>query len=168
MKVSIIAAVGKNRGIGKDGKLLWRLSDDLKRFKALTKGHAVIMGRKTWDSIGRPLPDRKNIVISRNPDFKAEGAIAVPSFEAALKEAAGDMEVFVIGGGEIYKLALPMARTLYLTEVDADLPADAFFPELDPTEWMSVSHEEHEPDEKHPYRFEFKVFEHRERQLSKH
>ena len=129
MRISIIAAVGaNNRAIGKTGALLWRISDDLKRFKALTTGHTVIMGRKTFDSIGKALPNRTNIVITRNPDFKAEGVIIAKSLEDAIQKSIGG-EVFIIGGGEIYKQALPLADKLYLTLVESDVEGDVFFPD---------------------------------------
>ncbi len=130
-KISIVVAVtSKDAAIGNGGKLLFHISDDLKRFKALTKGHPVIMGRKTFESIGRPLPDRTNFVITRNPDFKADGVIIAHSLEDAIKKAAElDSEVFIIGGGEIYAQALPFADKLYLTIVDSDAQGDVFFPD---------------------------------------
>lgn len=127
-RISIIAAVGKNLAIGKDGKLLWRISDDLKRFKQLTAGHAIIMGRKTFESIGRALPNRTNIVITRNPDFKADGVLIAGSLEEAIQKA-GDGEIFIIGGGEIYSQALPIADKLYLTLVESGVDGDTFFPD---------------------------------------
>lgn len=140
-RISIIVAVGKNnRAIGKTGGLLWRIADDLKRFKALTTGHPIIMGRKTFESIGKALPNRTNIVITRNPDFKAEGVIIADSFAEALRLASNEVEklvqgnhknseIFVIGGGEIYKQALPLADKLYLTLVKSDAEGDVFFPD---------------------------------------
>lgn len=147
MKISIIVAVGKNnRAIGKTGGLLWRISDDLKRFKALTTGHPIIMGRKTFDSIGRALPNRTTIVITRNADFKAEGVVVAKSLEDAIRLASSppqmrrgvptfsrdgvvEEEIFVIGGGEIYKQALPLADKLYLTLVESNAEGDVFFPD---------------------------------------
>lgn len=146
-KISIVVAVGRNnRAIGKAGALLWRITDDLKRFKALTMGHAIIMGRKTFESIGRALPNRANIVITRNADFRADGVVVAGSLEEAIEVAAhttpsrlevgtpllnqgGDTEIFVIGGGEIYKQALPHADKLYLTLVESDTEGDVFFPD---------------------------------------
>lgn len=129
-KISIVVAVGRNRAIGKENKLLFRLSDDLKRFKAITKGHPVIMGRKTFEAIGKPLPERTNIVITRNLNFKADGIMTVGSLEDALKKAGEiDSEVFVIGGGEIYAQALPLCEKLLLTIVDSDAKGDVFFPD---------------------------------------
>ena len=138
-KVSIVVAVSANGVIGRDGGLPWHLPSDLKRFKALTLGKPVIMGRKTWVSIGRPLPGRPNIVISRDVDFAAEGAIAVQSLEAALGEArrlAADLgvdEVCVIGGGEIYRQAINLADLLHVTTVSAEVEGDTRFPAIDPS-----------------------------------
>src|SRR3989338_6339012 len=139
-KISIVVAVTKkDTAIGNGGKLLFRISDDLKRFKALTKGHPVIMGRKTFESIGRPLPERTNFVITRNPDYKVANIIAVHSLEEAIKKASSllppseeghrQSEIFIIGGGEIYKQALPYTDKLYLTLVDSDAEGDVFFPD---------------------------------------
>jgi dihydrofolate reductase len=158
MDLSIIAAVGKNNELGLDNKLIWKLPDDLKRFRELTKGHAVIMGRKTFESIGKPLPERKNIVITRQTDYKAEGCVVVGSMEEALKAAEGDTGPFVIGGSEVYNAALPYANKLYLTFVDAEPEADVFFPEVDVKEWRLVSQEEHAADEKHAHPFTFAVY----------
>ncbi len=134
-KVSLIAALSKyDRAIGKDGSLPWRLPPDMQRFKRLTMGHPVIMGRKTFESIGKPLPGRDNIIITRNLDYQAPGATVLGSVEEALQKAKNidRDEVFVIGGGEIYALALPYADKLYLTLVDKEVPgADAFFPEYE-------------------------------------
>ena len=137
-RIALIAALGaRTRAIGKQGELLWRLPEDLKRFKALTSGHPVIMGRKTWESLperARPLPGRTNIVVTRQPEYEAPGAVVTDSLEAALAAAAradGADEVFVIGGGELYAAALPRASRLYLTLVDSDAEGDAFFPAYD-------------------------------------
>jgi len=128
LPLTLIAAVARNGGIGRKNQLLVHLPGDLPRFKRITHGHPVIMGRKTWDSIGRPLPGRRNIVVTRNPAWQAEGAEAAPSLDAALALTAGGTQRFVIGGAEIYALALPFATELLLTEIDADYDADAFFP----------------------------------------
>ncbi len=162
--VSLIGAMGKDRGLGFSNELSWRLPDDLKRFKGITRGHAVIMGRKTYESIGGPLPERKNIVITRNAGYRAPGCTVVGSMEEAMKVARtgsseSGAEVFVIGGAEAYKLGLPYADKMYLTFVDADVPADAFFPEFDEKEWRVVKEEKHERDEKHAHSFVFKVYE---------
>lgn len=164
MKISIIAAMGTNRGLGFGNKLPWYLPDDLKRFKKLTDGHAVVMGRKTHESIGRPLPNRRNIVVTRNRGYKAEGCLVVGSMEEAIRAAENnatdnDDEIFVIGGAEIYALALPVASRMYLTFVDANVPADVFFPKFDEREWRIVSTENHDQDEKHPYAFVWNVYE---------
>lgn len=156
--LSIIASIGKNNELGAENKLIWKLPDDLKRFRALTLGHAVIMGRKTYESIGRPLPERKNIIITRQADYKAPGCIVVGSLDDALKAAEGDAEPFVIGGSEIYDAALPLADKLYLTFVDAEPEADVYFPEVDVREWKFVSKEDHPADEKHAHSFTFTVY----------
>ena len=158
MIISLIAAIGKNNAIGVGGKLPWNLPDDLKRFKEITKGHCVIMGRKTYESIGRLLPERKNIIITRNKEYKIDGAIIVSSIEEALKECGGDNEPFVIGGGEIFKIALPYANKMYLTRVDTKIPADAFFPEWNPDEWKILSKEFHPKDARHEYDFTFIIY----------
>jgi len=148
-RISIIAALGaRTRALGKDGDLLFRIPDDLARFRLLTKGHPVIMGRKTWESLPeevRPLPKRTNLVVTRQAEYKAPGALVVASLEEALASArlvAGNDEIFIIGGGELYALALPFANRLYLTLVDDDAPGDVFFPELDDS-WHEVSREAH-------------------------
>lgn len=126
--ITLVAAVARDGGIGRDGALLVRLPGDLPRLKALTMGAPIVMGRKTWDSIGRPLPGRRNIVVTRQPDLRLEGAETAPSLDAALGRVEGAERAFVLGGGELYALALPLADRLELTEVDAELPADTFFP----------------------------------------
>ncbi|MEK7164891.1 MAG: dihydrofolate reductase [Patescibacteria group bacterium] len=129
--ISIIAAIGENRELGRDNKLLWRIPEDLKRFRVLTEGHPIIMGRKTFESIGRPLPKRTNIIITRQADYKAEGCIVVGSVEAAIAKAKefDEQEIFIIGGGEIYKQALPRVDKLYLTVVKDSQEADVYFPD---------------------------------------
>lgn len=130
MSVSIIAAIGRNRELGKDNDLIWHFKDDMKFFKETTTGSTVIMGRKTFESLPKALPNRRNIVISRNKDFKAEGAEVVGSVEEALKKAKND-EIFIIGGGRIYTEFLPLADKLYLTEIDAECPdAEVYFPKF--------------------------------------
>ena len=139
MIISIIAAVSDNNVIGKNNKLPWHLPEDLKRFKEVTSGHTVIMGRKTYESIGRPLPNRVNIVITRNKDFKPKGVKVVHSIEEALSLAseAGETETFIIGGAEIYKQALPLANKIYLTRINKNYKGDAYFPELG-KEWKET------------------------------
>lgn len=158
MKISIIVAQALNKGIGFDNKLMWRQSADLKRFKELTTGHTIIMGRKTFDSIGKPLPNRKNIIISRNTDLNIEGCIVVNSIESALQLAQNESasEVFIIGGGEIYALTLPISNTLYVTEINTDLKeADAFFPKIDKSVWKIDSTESFKADEKNQFDYQF-------------
>jgi dihydrofolate reductase len=146
----LIAAIAQNGIIGAtvDGKgvLPWRLPEDLKRFKALTLGHPIIMGRKTWESLGRPLPGRHNIVITRSPDFRAEGATIVPSIAAALVACGQTESVFVIGGAEIYAQALPQAQRLELTEIHADAEGDALFPPFDRAFWKETTRESHQSE----------------------
>ncbi len=132
--LSIIAAIGKNRELGKDNTLLWHIPGDLPRFKTLTMGHPVIMGRKTYESIGKPLSGRTNIVISKNPSFRPEGVILAPSLEEAIRAAEGEAgaeEIFIIGGGSVYAQAIERAARLYLTVVDKEAEADTFFPSYD-------------------------------------
>ena len=143
--ISLIAAVAKNRALGKDGQLLWHLPEDMRYFRETTRGKPVIMGRKTWESLPdafRPLPGRRNIVISRNPAYDAPGATLAGSLEEAVRLTQDDAEVFVIGGAEIYLQALPLAQRLYLTEVTRDFAADAFFPEFSKDTWKEVSRSE--------------------------
>ncbi|MFA7267716.1 MAG: dihydrofolate reductase [Sterolibacterium sp.] len=145
LRITLIAAVAKNHVIGIGNAMPWRLPEDLKRFKSLTLGHPVIMGRKTWDSLGRPLPGRKNIVISRATDRTIPGADLVGSLQAGLAVAAatGTNEAFIIGGAEIYRQALPLANRLQLTEIAKDYVGDVFFPDVDPTEWHETLREPH-------------------------
>lgn len=151
--VSLIAAVTRDGGIGANGELLVRIPDDLKRFKALTLGAPVVMGRKTWASIGRALPGRRNLVVSRDPSFAAEGAEAVPSLAAALA-GAGDVErVWVIGGSSLFAEALPIADSLELTEIDAERPADAWFPAWDRERFERVAGEPRTTADGVAYRF---------------
>ncbi len=140
--LSLIAAVAENGVIGNDNALPWHLPDDLKRFKAITMGHPVIMGRKTYESIGRPLPGRRNIVISRNPEYMAEGCETANSLSAAIAACSGASdEIFVIGGAQIYAEAMPKARRLYLTEIRRAFEGNARFPTVDSTQWREVSRE---------------------------
>ena len=157
-RISLVAAVAENRVIGRSGGLPWRLPDDLKFFKQLTTGHTVIMGRKTFDEVKRPLPNRRNVVISRDPSFRPDGVTVVPSLEAALALGATLEEVFVIGGGEIYRLALPSADRLYLTVVHASVEGDTTFPDFDPTAWSLDEEVFHPADERHPMSFSFRTY----------
>ncbi len=142
--VTVIAAVAQDGGLGRAGDLLVRLPGDLPRLKRLTMGSPVVMGRKTWDSIGRPLPGRRNIVVTRDPAFHVDGAEAVASVDEALALATGTPRVFVLGGAAIYALALPLADTLELTEIDATFPADVFFPPWDRAAFTQTAREAHE------------------------
>ena len=154
MTLSILVAVSSNGAIGKDNRLPWKISADLKRFKKLTMGHPIIMGRKTWDSIGRPLPGRANIVITRDRKLSAEGAIVVHSLEEALAAAArsdGSDEVFVIGGEQIYQMALSRADRVYLTRVHIPIEGDAFFPELDGEIYSETAREKGEGEPRHTF-----------------
>jgi dihydrofolate reductase len=156
--ISFVVAVSRNGVIGREGGLPWHISSDLKRFKEITMGKPVIMGRKTWDSLPRkPLPGRRNIVITRQPDFAAEGAEVVATPEAALGLCAGAPEVAVIGGGEVYRLFWPMVDRLYLTEVDLEVEGDTHFPDLDPAQWREVAREVHPRGERDSAAFTLRV-----------
>lgn len=157
--INIIVAASKNHVIGKDNKLLWHLPNDLKYFKAITTGHPIIMGRKTFESIGKPLPNRLNIVISRNKFESTENLIYATSLpEAIVIAEAKDQEIFVIGGGEIYKQALPLANKIHFTLVDTIIEGDTFFPELNENEWQVESSEFHPKDEKHAFNYTFLIY----------
>ena len=159
MKLSCIWAMSENRIIGRDGDLPWRLSADLQRFKALTMGHHIIMGRKTWESIGRPLPGRTSIVLTRDPAYRAEGCLVLPSLDAALEAAAEDDEVFVVGGASIYSLALPSSSQLYVTLVHAEVEGDVSLPPDVLEGFRLLEEESHEPDEKNQYAYSFRSYE---------
>ncbi|GJG96494.1 dihydrofolate reductase [Cupriavidus pauculus] len=141
--LTLIVARARNGVIGRDNTLPWRLPEDLQHFKRTTLGAPIVMGRKTWDSIGRPLPGRRNIVVSRNRGLKLEGAEVVGSLEDAQRLCVGVEQVFLIGGAQLYAEALPSADRLIVTEIDADVPGDAFFPAVDRSTWMEVSRETH-------------------------
>ena len=153
--IAIIAAVAENGIIGRNNTLIWRLRDDMRHFKALTTDHAVIMGRKTWESLGRPLPQRRNIVITRQTNFGAPGAEVVHSLTEALSRCAGDAKLFVIGGAQIYAEALPLADTLYITDVRYAPEGDASFPAIDQTQWQQTHRESHAADEFNEHAFDF-------------
>ena len=166
--ISLVAARGRNGVIGSEGALPWRLRSDLQKFKQATIGKPCVMGRKTWDSLQlRPLPGRLNLVVSRNPDFAAKGALVCATLDEALsiaRETAredGVDEVCVIGGAQIYALALPKARRLYISEVDADPVGDARFPDFDEADWREVSAERVDPGEKDDHAFTFRVLDRR-------
>jgi dihydrofolate reductase len=151
--VCLIAAVARNGGIGQGGRLLVRIGEDQRRFKQLTLGSPIVMGRGTWDSIGRPLPGRLNIVVTRNPSWQAEGALRAASLDAALALAGAAERVYVTGGADIYALALPLADELDLTEIDAEFPADTFFPAWNRADFRQTSRETHETAEGMRYSF---------------
>ena len=153
--VTLIAAASENNIIGKDNKLIWRLSDDLKHFKELTKGHFVIMGRKTFESMPKALPNRTNVIITRKTDYKVENAIVVNSLEKALKVAENDNQPFIIGGGEIYKLSMEIADRIELTRVHTSIEGDTSFPEIDLEKWQEVKNEKRLKNEKNEYDFSF-------------
>lgn len=153
--VTMIAAAAENNALGKDNQLIWYLSDDLKHFKNLTKGHHVIMGRKTFESMPKALPNRTNVVITRQKDYEAENAHVVHSLEAALAFVEDDEQPFIIGGGEIYRQGLDYADSIELTRVHEEFEADTFFPEIDPAKWREVWRENHDKDEKHKHAFSF-------------
>jgi dihydrofolate reductase len=160
-RITIIAALARNGAIGKDNRMPWHITDDLKRFKALTLRHPVVMGRKTFHSIGKSLPGRDNIVITRSHAFAASGCRVVHSLAEALTAAQGAPEVFVIGGAEIYALALPMADSLQLTEVDAAIDGDAYFPNFDRSAWREVSREPGSTAGPDRLRYDFVTYERR-------
>lgn len=153
--ISIIVAMGANRAIGKGNELLWHLPADFKHFKSVTMGKPILMGRKTYESIGKPLPGRKNIVITRDESFFAEGVVVVHSIDAALSEAKEHQEVMVIGGASFYQQMLPLVDRLYVTEVHQTFVADAFFPEINSNDWRVVEQSEYAADDKHAYDFSF-------------
>jgi dihydrofolate reductase len=163
MKISAIVAMGENRAIGFRGKIPWHLSADFKRFKELTMGHPIVMGRKTFESIGKPLPGRTNIVVTTDSGYGAEGCIVAHSLEEAFVAGNGADEVFVIGGAQIYQLALPQVQTLYLTKVHGTFEGDAFFPTFDESEWHLFSSENHAKDEKNDADFTWLVYERKKR-----
>lgn len=156
--ITIIAAAAKNNEIGKDNKLIWHLSNDLKRFKQLTSGHAIIMGRKTFESFPKALPNRTNVVITRDLNYTAENAVVVHSLQEALEITKEDSQPFIIGGGEIYKQALSIAHKIELTRVDHNFEADTFFPELN-NSWKEIAREDCFKDDKHDYNYSYITYE---------
>ena len=159
MTLTLIAAAAENNALGKDNQMIWRLPDDFKRFKQLTTGHHIIMGRKTLESMNGPLPNRTNIVITRQEDYTYEGCIIVNSLDAAIAACPQNEEVFIIGGGEIYKQSLAKANKIELTRVLGISPeADAYFPEINPAEWTLTESVFHSKDEKHNYEFVFETW----------
>jgi len=151
--VTLIAAMGRNRGIGLDGGMPWHLPGELKHFKATTMGKSIVMGRKTWESIGRALPGRQNIVVTRNPHYRAENCLVVPSLDQALQQAASE-EVMIIGGGQLYRQALPLAQRMILTRVDCEPAADTWFPDWSEENWREVSSRSQTANDKNEFAFE--------------
>jgi len=154
MKLSIIVAIAKNGVIGGNNGLLWHIPEDLKHFKKITSGHSIIMGRKTFESIGKPLPHRRNIVVTRNPSFNADGIEIANSLDKALDLVRDESEVFIIGGGEIYKQALPIADKLYVTRVHESYEGDTYFPPISPDEWQLISSDKQSPTDGPGFTFE--------------
>ncbi len=160
--ISLIAAIGKNNELGKGNTLLWIFPNDQKHFREITSGHKVIMGRKTFESIGRPLPKRRNVVITRDKKYTRAGVEVAHSLEEVLKlvKVGPSQEVFIIGGAEIYKQSMKFVDRLYITHVNAeDKKADVFFPEIIPIVWNKISHEEHKKDDKNPFSYTFSTYE---------
>lgn len=155
MKISFVVAMDKNRIIGANNQLPWNLPADLAHFKRLTLNKPVVMGRKTYESIGRPLPQRRNIIVTRNADYAAEGCEVFTSLDAALAHLKNEEEVMVIGGGELFTQILPQASTLYLTIVDAKVDGDVYFPDWNANEWQEVESQFNEADEKNPFNYTF-------------
>jgi dihydrofolate reductase len=156
--ITLIAAVSENNALGKDNQLLWHLPDDFKRFKNITSGHHIITGRKTFESFPKPLPNRIHVIITRQKDYQPEGCLIVDSFAKAISVCPKDEELFIIGGGEIYKQSIEMADKLDITRVHHAFDADTFFPEIDLTKWKLTSEEYHPKDEKHQFDFTFETY----------
>jgi dihydrofolate reductase len=164
--ITMIAAAAENNALGKDNDLVWHLPDDFKRFKRLTTGHCIIMGRKTFESFPKLLPNRKHVIITRNKEYKPEGTIVVHSMEAALKECTADDQPFIIGGGEIYEMGMDYAEKIELTRVHSSFDADTYFPEINADEWKIVEKEFHDKDEKHDHSFTYLTYERRDTKSS--
>lgn len=158
MKISLIVAVDEKNGIGKDNQLPWHLPADLLHFKKITTGFPIIMGRKTFDSIGKPLPNRRNIVISRQEELEINGVEVCHSLNNAISLCKDESEVFIIGGAQIFEQSLNLADSLYLTVIQNNFDADTFFPELDKNQWKETSNDPREPDEKNIYSYNFKKY----------
>ena len=156
--ITLIAAAAQNNALGKDNDLLWHLPDDFKRFKQLTTGHYIVMGRKTFESFPKPLPNRTHVIITRQNDYLVEGCMVVNSLNEAIKKSPKNEEVFIIGGGEIYNQSIEIADKIELTRVHESFEADAFFPEIDLNVWKLTHEEYHPKDEKHQYDFTFQTF----------
>ncbi|MAT89938.1 MAG: diacylglycerol kinase [Flavobacteriaceae bacterium] len=156
--ITLIAAAGENNELGKDNDLVWHLPDDFKRFKKLTTGHHIIMGRKTFESFPKPLPNRTHIVITRNKNYQKEGIIVVHNLSDAIAKAKGDEQPFIIGGGEIYRQSMDVADKIELTRVHGSFEADTYFPDIPPKHWKLLHQITHEKDEKHAYRFTYETW----------
>lgn len=159
MKISLICAASQNGVIGRDNRLPWHLPADLAHFKRLTTGHHILMGRKTYESIGKPLPNRTNIVITRQTAFQANGCLVAHSLEEAVGLCSTDQEVFIIGGAEIYRQALPLASKIYLTHIWYDFEGDTFLFEVDSSAWQEIHREDFAPDEKNKYAYSLITYE---------
>lgn len=158
MQLSLIAAMASNRVIGNNNALIWHLPEDLKHFKTLTSGHHIIMGRKTFDSIGRPLPNRVNIVVSRNNNLQVPGAFVVGSLKEGIQKAAADKQPFIVGGALLYEAALPFVTDMYLTVIEKDFEGDAFFPEFVATDWHLVAESVHQKEGPAGFTYRFQHF----------
>lgn len=156
--IIMIAAVAENNALGKNNELIWHLPNDFKRFKSLTSGHHIIMGRKTFESFPKPLPNRTHVIITRQKGYQAEGCIIVDNMEKALAVCPEDMDTFIIGGGEIYTIGLPFADKLEITRVHHNFEGDAYFPEINDEEWKIIVSEYNEKDEKHLYDYSYQTF----------
>lgn len=159
--INLVAAMANNRVIGRDNQMPWHLPADLQHFKSVTMSHPILMGRKTFESIGRPLPGRRNLVISRNPGLQLEGAEVFNSLEQAIAACAGVEQLMIIGGANLYQQTLAMADRLYLTFIELDTDGDAHFPEWQDDEWQEIDRESHQPDDKNPYHYQFVTLERR-------
>lgn len=158
-RLSLIVAMARNRVIGANGAIPWRLPNELQLFKRVTMGHHIIMGRKTWESIKRPLPGRTSIIVTRQKDYAVPGALVVNSLQAAIAASSDDTEIFVIGGGELYRQALPIAQRIYLTTVDAEPQGDTLMPQFDRNSWREISSEHFAADAQHAHAYHFCVLE---------
>jgi dihydrofolate reductase len=156
-RLSIIVAMARNRVIGANGAIPWRLPNELQLFKRVTMGHHIVMGRKTWESIGRLLPGRTTVIVTRQRDYAVPGAVVAPTLNAALTACGDDSEAFVIGGGELYREALPLAQRIYLTTVDAEPVGDTCMPAFDLAQWREISSEDFARDDQHAYSYRFSV-----------
>ncbi|WP_396174861.1 dihydrofolate reductase [Flavobacterium sp.] len=156
--ITIIAAIAENNALGKDNQLLWHLPDDFKRFKNITTGHYIIMGRKTFESFPKPLPNRTHVIISRQKNYSQLNCIVVTSLQKAIEACPKNEEIFIIGGGEIYNQSIAIADKLDITRVNHSFEADTFFPEIDMSKWKLIFNEFHPKDEKHKFDFSFETF----------